>query len=102
VKAVAYETTGPIDDLEKLSALPLKRKAVPLHWELMCTRFFFGTPDTDEQGRLLNRVAKLVNSGKIRSTVNEVAGKIDAATMRSVHAQIESGSARGEIVLEGF
>ena len=28
--------------------------------------------------------------------------KINAATLCAVHAQIESGSARGKIVLEGF
>ncbi len=32
----------------------------------------------------------------------KVAGKIDAATLRKGWAQIESGSARGKIVLEGF
>ena len=42
------------------------------------------------------------DTGRIRSTATEVAGKIDAATLRKVHALIESGSARGKIVLEGF
>jgi len=93
---------GLIDDPEVLSALPLKRKAVSLHWELMFTRSLFGTPDMEEQGKLLSQVAELVDAGKIRSTVTEVAGRIDAATLRAVHAQIESGSARGKIVLEGF
>ena len=27
---------------------------------------------------------------------------IDAATLRTVHAKLESGTARGKIVLEGF
>jgi hypothetical protein len=51
---------------------------------------------------LLNEVAVLVDAGRIRSTVTDVAGKIDAATLRKVHALIESGSARGKVVLEGF
>jgi hypothetical protein len=50
----------------------------------------------------LNELATLVDARRIRSTATEVAGKIDAATLRAVHAQIESGSARGKIVLEGF
>ena len=93
---------GLIDDPEKLDAMPLKLKALSLHWELMFTRPLFGTPDMAEQGKLLNEVAALVDAGRIRSTVTEVAGKIDAATLRAVHARIESGSARGKIVLEGF
>ena len=93
---------GLIDDPEELNAMPLKLKAVSLHWEMMFTRSLFGTPDMAEQGKLLNEVTALVDAGHIRSTATEVAGKIDAATLRAVHAQIESGSARGKIVLEGF
>jgi len=82
--------------------MPFKLKAVSTHWELMFTRSIFGTPDMAEQGKLLNEVAALVDAGKIRSTLTEVAGKIDAATLRAVHATIESNTARGKIVLEGF
>jgi NADPH:quinone reductase-like Zn-dependent oxidoreductase len=80
----------------------LKTKAVSFHWELMFTRSLFGTPDMAEQGKLLNEVAALVDSGHIRSTVTDVAGTIDAATLRKVHAQLETGTARGKIVLAGF
>lgn len=93
---------GLIDDPGDLSIMPLKRKAVSLHWELMFTRSLFETPDMAEQGKLLNEVAALVDAGHIRSTATEIAGKIDAATLRAVHARIESGSACGKIVLEGF
>jgi len=93
---------GLIDDPKELNVMPLKLKAVSLHWELMFTRSLFGTPDMAEQGQLLNKVAALVDAGRIRSTATEVAGKIDAATLRAVHAQLESGSVRGKIVLEGF
>ena len=93
---------GLIDDPKTLDAMPLKLKAVSLHWEMMFTRPLFGTPDMAEQGKLLNEVAALVDAGRIRSTATEVAGKIDAATLRAVHARIESGTARGKIVLKGF
>ncbi len=93
---------GLIDDPKVLDAMPLKLKAISLHWELMFTRSLFGTPDIAGQGVLLNEVAELVDAGRIRSTATEAAGKIDAATLRSVHAKIETGSARGKIVLEGF
>ena len=93
---------GLIDDPEDLDPVPLKPKAVSLHWEFMFTRSLFLTPDMEEQGKLLKEVAKLVDAGRIRSTATEVAGKIDAATLRRVHALIESGSARGKVVLEGF
>ena len=78
-----------------------KPKAVSLHWEYMFARPVFGTLDMAAQGAILDEVARLVDAGKIRSTATEVAGKIDAATLRRAHAQIESGSTRGKIVLEG-
>ena len=93
---------GMIDDPQEFDIKQLKWKALSLHWEFMFTRSLFGTPDIEEQGKLLNEVAALVNAGRIRSTVTEVAGKIDAATLRAVHARIESGSSRGKTVLEGF
>ena len=93
---------GLIDDPEALDAMPFKIKAVSVHWEMMFTRSLFGTPDMAEQAKILNEVAALVDAKRIRSTATQVAGKIDAATLRAVHAQIESGSSRGKIVLEGF
>jgi NADPH2:quinone reductase len=93
---------GLIDDPHEFDVKVLKLKALSLHWELMFTRSLFATPDMSAQGELLNEVSSLVDSERIRSTLTEVAGKINAETLRSVHARIESGSVRGKIVLEGF
>ena len=93
---------GLIDDPAELSALPLKRKAISLHWELMFTRSLFNTPDMSKQGKLLEDVAALVDQGAVRSTMTENIGKINASNLKKVHARIESGSAVGKIVLEGF
>jgi NADPH2:quinone reductase len=93
---------GLIDDPAGFDVALLKRKSLSLHWELMFTRSIFGTPDMSQQGMLLEDVAALVDAGRIRSTITEVAGTINAANMRRAHAQIETGTARGKIVLEGF
>ena len=93
---------GLIDDPGSIDLSLLKPKSVSLHWEFMYTRSLFGTPDMDAQGRLLNEIAALADAGRIKTTLTEAAGKIDAATLKRVHAQIESGKARGKIVLEGF
>jgi len=93
---------GLIDDPKELNILLLKQKALSLHWEFMFARPLFATPDITEQGNLLNQVATLIDKGQLRTTVTEIAGKINAATLRKVHAHIESGNARGKIVLEGF
>ena len=51
---------------------------------------------------MLFRSADLVDAGRIRTTLGEHYGRIDAANLRRAHALIESGTARGKIVLEGF
>ncbi|MCZ4089880.1 zinc-binding alcohol dehydrogenase family protein [Sinorhizobium psoraleae] len=91
-----------IDDLPVLDVMPFKRKAVSTHWEMMFARPMFKTPDMIEQHNLLNRVAELVDSGKIRTTLTETLGPINAATLRKAHQMIETGRTRGKLVLEGF
>jgi NADPH2:quinone reductase len=93
---------GLIDDPATLDVMGFKRKSVSTHWELMFTRPIFETPDMDEQGKLLNAVADLIDAGKIRTTVTETLSPINAANLKKAHAVIESGKAKGKIVLEGF
>lgn len=93
---------GLIDDPESLNIMPFKLKAVSTHWELMFTRPLFQTPDMIRQHELLNEVAELLDAGKIKSTATQTLGKIDAATLLKAHAILESGKARGKLVLEGF
>jgi len=93
---------GFIDDPKALDVMLFKRKAVSIHHELMFTRSLYGTPDMDEQGKILNSLAVLVDDGKIRTTLTKKLSPINAANLKTVHALIESGAARGKIVLEGF
>src|ERR1044072_6572455 len=93
---------GLIDDPKSLDVAKLKGKSASLHWEAMFTRSTFQTADMDAQHKLLNTVGAMVDKGTIRTTVAENFGKINAANLRRAHAQIESGTTRGKIVLEGF
>lgn len=93
---------GLIDDPAQLDVNGFKRKAVSIHWELMFTRSIFGTPDMAEQGKLLTEVAALVDAGRVRTTLTETLSPISAATLKEAHALIETGKARGKIVIEGF
>ena len=93
---------GLIDDPKSLDVAKLKGKSASLHWEAMFTRSTFQTADMDAQHKLLNEVAAMVDKGTIRTTVAENFGKINAANLRRAHAQVESGTTRGKIVLEGF
>ena len=91
-----------IDDPKSLDVTKLKRKSLSLHWEFMYTRSLFETPDMQEQHVLLNRIAELIDAGTLKTTVGEHFGTINAANLRRAHALLESGTAKGKIVLEGF
>ena len=91
-----------IDDPKALDITKLKRKSLSLHWEFMYTRSLFQTQDMIEQHHLLNRVAELIDAGTLRTTVGEHFGAINASNLRRAHGLLESGKAKGKIVLEGF
>lgn len=91
-----------IDDPEQLDISMLKRKSIAIHWEFMFTRSMFQTPDMQAQGDLLNKVAQLVDDGKINSTQNQNFGTINAKNLQKAHALLESNQSIGKIVLDGF
>ena len=80
----------------------MKMKAASLHWEFMFARAMHQTSDMIEQHNLLNWVGEKIDAGQIRTTVSTVMSPINAANLREVHRQIESGRAKGKIVIEGF
>jgi len=91
-----------IDDPATLDVMPLKRKSASVHWEFMFARSMFQTPDMQKQHDLLNEVASLIDLGKLRTTLGEHYGTINAENLKRAHALIESNTAKGKIVLEGF
>jgi NADPH2:quinone reductase len=91
-----------IDDPKVLDAMPFKRKSISIHWELMFTRPLFGTPDMIEQHNILTKIAALVDEGRIRTTLTQTMGTINAANLKKAHALIESGKMKGKLVLAGF
>ena len=91
-----------IDDPETLNIVPFKNKSVSVHWELMFTRSLFKTDDMQEQHVILNNVATMIDQGQIKTTVGEHLGKINAANLRKAHQHLESQTAKGKVVLEGF
>jgi NADPH2:quinone reductase len=93
---------GIIDDPKAFDALLFKRKSVSIHWEFMFTRAVFETADIAAQHELLKRVSQMVDAGKIRTTLSEEFGTINAANLKRAHALIESGRAQGKVVLSGF
>lgn len=80
----------------------MKVKAASFHWEFMFARSMHQTPDMIEQHHLLNYVAAEIDAGRIRTTLNDVMSPINAENMRAAHALIETGKAKGKVVVKDF
>ncbi|MEL1265056.1 zinc-binding alcohol dehydrogenase family protein [Pseudoxanthomonas putridarboris] len=81
---------------------PYKAKSIGIHWEMMFARPRFRTADMAEQGRILTRVAELVDAGRLRGTLTDTLSPINAANLREAHRRLESGTGIGKLVLAGW
>lgn len=87
------ENEGPLDMSE------LKMKSAALHFEFMYTRSMFTTPDIARQGEILDEVAALLDSGKIRTTLNETLQGLSVETLTAAHQRVLEGHMRGKVVI---
>ncbi len=90
------ENSGP------LAVGDLKSKSATFVWEFMFTRAMYGTPDMVAQHKLLNEVARLIDAGRLQTTLGENLGAINAENLRRAHAMLEGGQTIGKLVLQGF
>lgn len=81
---------------------PYKAKCIGIHWEMMFARPRYKTADQAEQGRILERVATLIDAGELRDTHVETLAPINAANLREAHRRLESGTTIGKLVLAGW
>lgn len=81
----------------EFSLRDLFQKSVSFSWELMFTRPTFQTKDLDRQGKILQKVAKLVDDGKIVSTLNHRLSGLTVDTLKKAHRLIESAKTIGKI-----
>jgi NADPH2:quinone reductase len=89
-----------VESHQKQEIALLMQKSVRFCYELMFTRSLFQTADMGKQGELLNRVASLVDEGRIRTTSNQTVKGLNAKVMRDAHRQIEERKTIGKLVIE--
>lgn len=87
-----------IDDPEGLDTMPLKDKAQSWRWEFMFARPLHD-PESDAQQCILDRVADLVDEGRIVTTRNRTLSLLGVDTLREAHRLLESSSTIGKVVI---
>lgn len=81
---------------------PYKAKCIGIHWEMMFARPRFRTHDMAEQGRILARVAELIDAGELKGIQRDTLSPINAANLREAHRRLESGKTIGKLTLAGW
>jgi NADPH2:quinone reductase len=91
-----------VENAAPLDVSLLKAKSAGFIWEFMFTRSMFQTADMQEQGKLLDQVARLIDQKTLVTTLSQVLSPINAANLRQAHATLETGRVIGKIVLKDF
>lgn len=77
-------------------------KSITFVWEMVFTRSDYQTADIEQQGRILSQVAKLIDTGVLRTTVAEVLRPINSGNVHRALTTLQQGHVLGKIVLSGF
>ncbi|WP_157061318.1 zinc-binding alcohol dehydrogenase family protein [Liquorilactobacillus aquaticus] len=77
----------------------LKPKSVEFMWEWMYTKSYYQLPEMITQHESLEKIARLLEQKKIKSTANKIIDGINAENLKAAHAMIETNSSIGKIVL---
>ncbi|MFT8395390.1 zinc-binding alcohol dehydrogenase family protein [Propionibacterium sp.] len=87
------------DEPDDMNYSAFQGKALSCHWEFMFARPVFQTPDMVRQHEILDRIAELVDDGKIRTTLTKTLGPVNAQNLRAAHEALEDGHVTGKIAL---
>lgn len=89
-----------VENDRPLDQSKLKSKSAALHWEFMYTRSMYQTADMARQGKILNEVAKLVDTGVVESSLSETLHGLSVESITEAHRKVLDGHMRGKVVVE--
>ncbi|WP_158781927.1 zinc-binding alcohol dehydrogenase family protein [Pantoea sp. BAV 3049] len=88
-----------VENEKPLSMDQLKLKSASLHFEFMYTRSMYGTPDIARQGEILEATAKLLDTGKISTSLSKTLQGLSVETLTEAHQLVLEGHMRGKVVM---
>lgn len=102
VKAIKSEgkICSIVENNKPLDILKLKNKSATFVWEFMFTKSMYQTKTMISQHYILNEISQLIDSGKIKTSLNTVLSPFNAKTMRKVHQLLETEKTIGKVVVD--
>lgn len=78
----------------------LKNKSITFSWEFMYTRSMFTTEDIERQHEILNKVADLLDSGDLKTTLTTTLMGFTVDNLKKAHTMQESGKTIGKTAIQ--
>lgn len=88
-----------VENEKPLNMDQLKLKSAALHWEFMYTRSMYNTPDIARQGEILDATAKLLDDGKVTTSLSKTLQGLSVETLTEAHRLVLEGHMRGKVVM---
>lgn len=88
-----------VENEKPLNMDQLKLKSATLHWEFMYTRSMYNTPDIACQGEILDATAKLLDEGKVTTSLSKTLHGLSVETLTEAHRLVLEGHMRGKVVM---
>ena len=80
----------------------LTKKKAHFSWEWMYTKSYYQTKDMISQHNILDRIAQMLDSGKLKCTMTKSLSPLNAANIRNAHELVEGGHMVGKVVVSGW
>lgn len=77
----------------------LTKKKAHFSWEWMYTKSYYQTEDMISQHDILNKIAQMLDNGKLKCTMTKSLEPLNAINLRKAHKLVESGHMTGKAVV---
>lgn len=80
----------------------LTKKKAHFSWEWIYTKSYYQTDDMITQHDILDKIAQMLDSGKLRCTMTKALTPLNATNLRKAHKLVESGHMTGKVVVSDW
>ena len=80
----------------------LTKKKAHFSWEWIYTKSYYQTDDMITQHDILDKIAQMLDSGKLRCTMTKSLTPLNATNLRKAHKLVESGHMTGKVVVSDW
>lgn len=77
----------------------LTKKKAHFSWEWMYTKSYYQTEDMISQHDILNKIAQMLDNGKLKCTMTKSLEPLNAINLRKAHKLVKSGHMTGKVVV---